>query len=349
MSEALAPSAALKPPTAPKPRPLLEVRHLSRHFGALKAVDDVSFSVDAGTILGFIGPNGAGKSTTMRILATLDVPTNGDVLLEGRSAVDHPDRARPLIGYMPDRYGTYDDMTVLEFLDFFARAYRLRGKEREARVGSVMEFTGLLPLKDKLTSELSKGMKQRVALGRTLLHDPKLLILDEPADGLDPRARIELRELLKALAAQGKAVLISSHILTELSEICDSCAIIEQGRLLATGPVHEILSRHAGATASSELVMRVWKGVEGIDAGLLRAQRLLLEQPLVAHVSVDGHAVRVRIELPVGSAPTPGWVEEASARLLKTLIAADVPVSSFQARELDLEDAFMTVTQGKVQ
>jgi ABC-2 type transport system ATP-binding protein len=330
-------------------KPLLEVKRLSRHFGNLKAVDDVSFTVDEGTILGFIGPNGAGKSTTMRILATLDVPTTGDVLLGGKSAVDHPDKARPMIGYMPDRYGTYDDMTVLEFLDFFARAYRLRGKERESRVGSVMEFTGLVPLKDKLTSELSKGMKQRVALGRTLLHDPKLLILDEPADGLDPRARIELRELLKVLASQGKAVLISSHILTELSEICDSCAIIEQGRLLATGPVHEILARHAGTTASSELVMRVWKGSEGIDAALARAHRLLLEQALVAAVNVDGQSVRVRIELPQGTAPSAGWVEEASARLLKALIAADVPVSSFQARELDLEDAFMTVTRGKVQ
>jgi ABC-2 type transport system ATP-binding protein len=329
--------------------PLLEVKNLSRHYGTLKAVDDVSFTVDAGTILGFIGPNGAGKSTTMRILATLDVPTAGDVLLEGRSAIDHPDKARPLIGYMPDRYGTYDDMTVLEFLDFFARAYRLKGQERENRVASVMDFTGLFPLKDKLTSELSKGMKQRVALGRTLLHDPKLLILDEPADGLDPRARIELRELLKALAAQGKAVLISSHILTELSEICDSCAIIEQGKLLATGPVHEILSRTTGSAVSSELVMRVWKGTEGVDASLARAERLLLEQPLVAAVNIEGQAVRVRIELPAGAPPAAGWVEETSARLLRALITADIPVSSLQARELDLEDAFMNVTKGKVQ
>ena len=328
---------------------LLEVKNLSRYYGALKAVDDVSFTVAAGTILGFIGPNGAGKSTTMRILATLDVPTAGDVMLDGKSAIDHPDQVRPLIGYMPDRYGTYDDMTVLEFLDFFARAYRLKGQERENRVASVMDFTGLFPLKDKLTSALSKGMKQRVALGRTLLHDPKLLILDEPADGLDPRARIELRELLKALAAQGKAVLISSHILTELSEICDSCAIIEQGRLLATGPVHEILSRTTDNAVSSELVMRVWKGVEGVDAALARAERLLLEQPLVAVVTVEGQAVRVRIELPAGAVPAAGWVEETSARLLRTLVTADIPVSSFQARELDLEDAFMNVTKGKVQ
>ncbi len=328
---------------------LLQVKGLSRYFGALRAVDDVSFELEAGTILGFIGPNGAGKSTTMRIIATLDVPTHGEVLLEGRSVVERPDGARPLIGYMPDRYGTYEDMTVFEFLDFFARAYRLRGKDRKARVDSVMEFTGLTALQEKLTSELSKGMKQRVALGRTLLHDPKLLILDEPADGLDPRARIELRELLKALAAQGKAVLISSHILTELSEICDSCAIIEQGKLLATGPVEEVLSRTAGAAPHCELELKLFAAAEGLEAVAKRAELLLLEQPQVAKVHVDAPLVSVRLELPAGTPPRPGWAEEASARLLKALVAAEVPVCSFQARELDLEDAFMTVTKGRVQ
>src|SRR4051812_21648874 len=287
-------------PAAPAHRPLLEVKNLSRHFGLLKAVENVSFSVEAGTILGFIGPNGAGKSTTMRILATLDVPTQGDVLLEGRSAVDHPDRARPLIGYMPDRYGTYDDMTVLEFLDFFARAYRLKGREREQRVGSVMEFTGLIPLQHKLTSELSKGMKQRVALGRTLLHDPKLLILDEPADGLDPRARIELRELLRALADRGKAVLISSHILTELSEICDSCAIIEQGKLLAVGGVADVLARSAGpaGSVSTDLHFRFAQSTPDV---LEKAEKTLLVQPYVTSVQPEATGLRVKLELPQGT------------------------------------------------
>ncbi len=327
---------------------LLEVRGLSRYFGNLHAVENVSFTLEAGAILGFIGPNGAGKSTTMRIIATLDVPNSGDVLLEGKSVVDHPDAARPLLGYMPDRYGTYDDMTVLEFLDFFARAYKLRGKEREARVQSVMDFTGLQPLKDKLTSELSKGMKQRVALGRTLLHDPKLLILDEPADGLDPRARIELRELLKALAAQGKGVLISSHILTELSEICDTCAIIEQGKLLATGPVQEILARTAGSAPSSELLLKLFAR-EGLEAALQKAERLLLEQPLVTKVGAEGDTLRVRIELAQGAQPTPGWIDETAARLIRVMVQAELPVCSLKTHELDLEDAFMTVTRGKVQ
>jgi ABC-2 type transport system ATP-binding protein len=324
---------------------LLEVRGLRRDYGPLRAVDDVSFELEVGTILGFIGPNGAGKSTTMRILATLDTPTAGHVSLDGHSLVDVPDKVRPLIGYMPDRYGTYDDVTVLEFLDFFARAYGLRGAARTRRVESVMEFTGLRPLADKLTSALSKGMKQRVALGRTLLHDPKLLILDEPADGLDPRARIELRELLRALADQGKAVLISSHILTELAEICDSCAIIEQGRLLATGKVADILAQATG-TAVAELMVRLFPGEEG-EAVWARAERLLLEQPRVKQVAREGEALRVRLEHE-GGASTGPWVDEAAARLLAALVGAGVPVCAFSHRERNLEDAFMHVTKGRV-
>jgi ABC-2 type transport system ATP-binding protein len=323
---------------------LLEVKGLRRDYGALRAVDNVSFELEAGTILGFIGPNGAGKSTTMRILATLDTPNAGQVMLDGHSLVDTPDKVRPLIGYMPDRYGTYDDVTVFEFLDFFARAYGLHGKDRARRVASVMEFTGLLPLQDKLTSALSKGMKQRVALGRTLLHDPKLLILDEPADGLDPRARIELRELLRALADQGKAVLISSHILTELAEICDTCAIIEQGRLLATGKVADILAQASG-TAVAELMVRLFPGEEG-EAVWGRAERLLLEQPRVKQVAREGDALRVRLEHEGGAAGT--WVDESAARLLAVLVGAGVPVCAFSHRERNLEDAFMHVTKGRV-
>ena len=328
---------------------LLEVKNVSRSFGHLKAVHDVSFTLEAGTILGFIGPNGAGKSTTMRIIATLDVPTSGEVLLDGHSVIERPDRARPLIGYMPDRYGTYEDMTVFEFLDFFARAYKLQGKEREHRVASVMDFAGVTHLKDKLTSDMSKGMKQRVALSRTLLHDPKLLILDEPADGLDPRARIELRELLKALAAQGKAVLISSHILTELSEICDSCAIIEQGRLLATGAVHEVLARSSGEAASADLLLRLFAPAEGLAEAMAKAERLLLEQPYVAKVVVNGSALQVKVQLAPGEAPTANWVDGVSAQLIKVLVNQAIPVSALQTRELDLEDAFMNVTKGRVQ
>ncbi|WP_426754958.1 ABC transporter ATP-binding protein [Myxococcus sp. Y35] len=324
---------------------LLEVKGLRRDYGTLRAVDDVSFSLEAGSILGFIGPNGAGKSTTLRILATLDVPTSGDVLLDGHSLVDAPDRARPLIGYMPDRYGTYDDVTVFEFLDFFARAYGLKGAARRQRVESVMAFTGLTSLATRLTTALSKGMRQRVALGRTLLHDPRLLLLDEPADGLDPRARIELRELLRALADQGKAVIISSHILTELAEICDTCAIIEQGRLLATGKVEDLLQQQAsGEAVTPELTVRLAVGAEG--AAWERAERLLLEQPRVTRVAREGESLRVRLELEAGAGPA--QVDQAAAALLATLVGAGLPVCAFSARERNLEDAFMTVTKGRV-
>jgi ABC-2 type transport system ATP-binding protein len=325
---------------------LLEVRGLRRDYGVLRAVDDVSFDLEAGTILGFIGPNGAGKSTTMRILATLDTPTAGEVRLDGFSLVDAPDKARPLIGYMPDRYGTWDDVTVAEFLDFFARAYGLKGALRKRRVDSVMDFTGLGPLADKLTSALSKGMKQRVALGRTLLHDPKLLILDEPADGLDPRARIELRELLRALADQGKAVLISSHILTELAEICDTCAIIEQGRLLATGKVADLLAQAAG-TAVAELSVRLFVTGEEAEAVWKKAERVLLEQPWVADVAREGESLRIRLEQKEAEAGA-RWVDEAATRLLAALVGAGLPVCAFSHRERNLEDAFMHVTKGRV-
>ncbi|QAT88274.1 ABC transporter ATP-binding protein [Corallococcus coralloides] len=325
---------------------LLEVKGLRRDYGALRAVDDVSFTLEAGGILGFIGPNGAGKSTTLRILATLDVPTAGTVLLDGTSLVDAPDQARPLLGYMPDRYGTYDDVTVREFLDFFARAYGLKGAQRKQRVDSVMEFTGLGPLSHKLTTELSKGMRQRVALGRTLLHDPRLLLLDEPADGLDPRARIELRELLRALADQGKAVIISSHILTELAEICDSCVIIEQGRLLAQGKVEDLLRQSAGPSRGMELTVRLAAQGDEAEALWSRTERTLLEQPRVKDVAREASALRVRLELEADAGPA--QAEAAAAALLAALVSQGLPVCAFSPRERNLEDAFMTVTKGRV-
>ena len=327
---------------------LLEVKGLTRFYGSLKAVDDITFSLTAGTILGFIGPNGAGKSTTMRIIATLDVPTSGEVLLDGKSLVARPDQARPLLGYMPDRYGTYDDMTVFEFLDFFARAYRLRGNERKNRVESVMDFTGLMPLKDKLTSELSKGMKQRVALGRTLLHDPRLLILDEPADGLDPRARIELRELLRALArrAGGAHLQPHPHRLLRFRHLRHHRA----GPPAATGTVQEVLSRTSGVAAFTEVELTLYAGSGvSLDEVGKKTERLLLEQPLVSHVSVLSNAIRFRLELAQGVTPGADWVEEASVRVLKALVHAGLPVTSFRTREHDLEDAFMSVTKGRVQ
>ena len=195
----------------------VKIVNLKRYFGKTRAVNDISFEFTAGNIFGFVGPNGAGKTTAMRILATLDDPTDGNVYINGVSLVDDPERGRRYVGFMPDTLPAHRDMTVHEYLDFFARAYDLRGAKRLAVVDSVEEFTNLKGIREKFLRALSKGMKQRVSLARALVHDPPVLILDEPAAGLDPRARVELRELLKVLADQGKAILISSHILTELS------------------------------------------------------------------------------------------------------------------------------------
>jgi ABC-2 type transport system ATP-binding protein len=221
---------------------MLEIEGLVRHFDKLRAVDDISFTVKRGQVFGFIGPNGAGKTTTMRILATLDLPQQGDVRVNGVSVIDEPEMARKLTGFMPDYAGVYSTTTVQEYLDFFARSNGLKGDDRRNAVESVIEFMGIGDLRDRHVEKLSKGLKQRVALGRAIIHDPQLLVLDEPAANLDPRARIEFRTLIRELASDGKTVLLSSHILTELSEICDAVAVIEKGKILATGTVAEIMT-----------------------------------------------------------------------------------------------------------
>ncbi len=220
--------------------PVIELKELCRTFGATHAVDHVSFEVPRGSVFGYIGPNGAGKTTSMRILATLELPTSGQALVEGLSSVNDPDRVRARLGFMPDSFGTYSDTNCAEYLDFFARSHGLVGRERTRRLRWVMDFTGLRALAYKPIRGLSKGMRQRLCLGRALIHDPGVLILDEPAAGLDPRARIELRKIIRTLAAEDKTILVSSHILTELAEMCDRIGILEQGRLLATGTVDEI-------------------------------------------------------------------------------------------------------------
>ncbi len=235
--------------------PMIELHRLHRFFGATKAVEDISFSVERGQVYGYIGPNGAGKTTSMRILATLDLPTMGDAFIDGFSVINDPDRVRTRLGFMPDYFGTYADVNVYEYLDFFARSYGLVGRERHHSVKHTMAFTGLDVLQHKPTKGLSKGMKQRLCLGRAMIHDPAVLILDEPANGLDPRARIELREMIRRLAEAGKSVLVSSHILTELAEMCDRVGIIERGRMLATGSVEEIQREQTPTAIASNFVL----------------------------------------------------------------------------------------------
>src|SRR5271170_4804144 len=249
----------------------VQVKNLRKEFGKTVAVDNISFSFDSGHIFGFVGPNGAGKTTTMRIISTIEEPTTGDVMLNGVSVCEEPELARRTLGYVPDSLPAHADITVHEYLDFFARAYGLRGKTRAKSVGAIEEFTNVIGIREKRLKALSKGMKQRVSLGRALVHDPDVLVLDEPAAGLDPRARIELRELLKVLAEQGKAILVSSHILTELSEICNGAVIIEQGRLLRAGGMDHIIS-------SDSLTRTV---VNRCDGPADELHRELIQTPLV--------------------------------------------------------------------
>src|SRR5215475_6187181 len=252
---------------------MLEIHGLVRQFGDLCAVDNVSFSVDRGEVLGFIGPNGAGKTTTMRILATLDLPQSGDATIGGFSVVDKPAEVRRITGFMPDYAGVYERTTVHEYLDFFARSHGLKGDGRRAAVENIIDFMGIGELRNRQVHSLSKGLQQRVALGRAIVHNPQLLILDEPAANLDPRARIEFRTLIRELAADGKTILLSSHILTELAEMCDVVAVIEKGRILATGTVQDIL---VGMRPRRTLSARFAGASDGVE-------RFLLEQPGVVN------------------------------------------------------------------
>lgn len=307
----------------------IELRRLRRYFGETKAVHDVSLSVDRGHVFGFIGPNGAGKTTSMRILATLDLPTAGDALIDGFSVLEDPDHVRRRLGFMPDYFSTYANVDVREYLDFFARAYGLMGAERQRALRRVMGFTKLDQLATKPIDGLSKGMKQRLCLGRSMIHDPAVLILDEPAAGLDPRARIQLREMIGALAADGKTVLVSSHILTELAEMCDTVGIIEQGELLAVGSVSEIQAR---GQIRAEVHVDLLDGAETLS-------NWLSARDDVRGVRLDGPRVVFEHD----------GDRESEAQLLKEMVAADFSVVAFGSRMLSLEDVFMHVTEGRIQ
>lgn len=325
------------PSLANRGTPTLEVRHLNRFFGRLKAVDDVTFSAYPGQVMGFIGPNGAGKTTTMRILATLDTPTAGDAFVCGYSVVDDPDKVRGILGFMPDNFGKYQNVNVVEYLDFFGRAYGLRGQKLRDALERVLVFTELRKLADKPIDTLSKGMSQRLGLGRTLIHDPQVLILDEPAAGLDPRARVELRELIHLLAKDlNKTVLISSHILTELGEICNSAAIIEAGRILISGTMDEIRNaqrrKTRGEKVSTTLLCRV------IQRGPELA-RWLWEQSHVSEVKQTDQILTFDFEGTVGE----------QSQLLKNMLMEGFEVLEFHGKMESLEDAFMAITEGITQ
>jgi ABC-2 type transport system ATP-binding protein len=309
--------------------PLVEVEDLWRAYGKVLAVQQLSFALERGQVTGFVGPNGAGKTTTMRILATLDIPDRGDARVDGQSVLVEPRAVRRCIGYMSDTFHPYPGLDVMQYLDFFARAHGLRGRRRLETVRQVASFCGLVGFADRPATGLSKGMGQRLHLAKTLLHDPQLLILDEPAAGLDPRARIEFRHLLKELAAAGKSILISSHILPELGETCDSVIVLEKGRRVIAGSIAEI---QRSVQHEQLVVLRVLQDAEA-------AERCLLTQPGVNAVNVDGLRLRFAFH----------GEDAALAGLLQRLLQAGIAVVEFARSEADLEEIFLKTTRGNLQ
>ncbi len=306
------------------PVPAIEVRHLSRWFGSLQAVKNISFTIQPGQVIGFVGANGSGKTTTMRILATLDFSNRGIAKVGGFDSAQYPAEVRKKIGWMPDHYGTYNNMTVLEYLDFFARALGYSGKDRNLRVREVMEFTDLVTLSDRLVNKLSKGMGQRLCLGRALIHDPDVLILDEPAAGLDPKARVELKHLIRILAEDGKTVFISSHILSELGEMCDSLLFINNGEIIR----HETAeSLRKGDTA----ITLVSVSVVGDPAKLVEWSVMAPNVHFKESTKTGG-----RIEIDSAD-------PETIALVLKRMIKDDIEVTEFRQEEKTLEDAFIEI------
>ncbi len=308
----------------------VRLQDVSKRFGNFAALKSVSFEFGPGEIFGFIGPNGAGKTTTLRILSTLEEPDSGDLWIGDDSVLEVPDRVRRRLGFVPDKQGVYAQLTVAEYIDFFARAYSLRGEARRRTVREIIEFAGLVELAERDCSVLSKGMRQRLSFARALVHDPDLLILDEPMEGLDPRARIEFRELLIELAGRGKAILISSHILTELSSFVTRVGIIERGKIVACGSVED-LARDLRSASLVRLRLR-----EDQDAAAV--ERFLVQVPGVLKVEFRGADLTVELD----------GQEPEGDRLVHALFGAGYRVESFRCEEPDLEDVFLSLTRGDV-
>jgi len=300
---------------------------VKRYDGTL-AVAGIDLTVQPGEIFGLVGPNGAGKTTTLRILATLLAPSAGTAEIAGLSVTRNPDQVRRVIGFMPDSFGVYDDMKVWEYLDFFARCYGIAPAARRRVITDLLELVDLAPKRNEYVQTLSRGMQQRLCLAHSLVHDPQVLLLDEPASGLDPRARVELRELLRELRSMGKTILISSHILPELEELCTSVAIIDRGQVLAQGRVAEIEKRlRFGA------VLRVRVLLEGEELEAAR-DRLASDPDVATAVLLDDGTIELGFR----------GDDEATARLLKTSVAAGMPIISFARAASDLEELFLQVT-----
>jgi ABC-2 type transport system ATP-binding protein len=316
------------------PEPVVVTEGLTKVYGEFTALDQLSLTLNRGQILGFIGPNGAGKTTTIKILVGLTRPTRGQAFICGADCARDARRIKHLVGYMPDRFGSYDNMRVSEYLDFFGAAFRIPSSKRRSRIDEVLETTNATYMRDRYVESLSHGMQQRVGIARTLLHDPEVLILDEPANGLDPEARVEMRKILLKLASMGKTLIVTSHILPELSRICDQVAIVIHGKLRAFGPLSEIMRR-----VSQERTVEVQlAGSERLEEAGRLVDEFHSGQANVT-LSATESVVRFRSQKP----------EEELGSLLAQLISAGIHVTQFRELQVDLEDAFLSVTREEAQ
>lgn len=313
------------PSELPQP-PMIEIRGLSKSFGSFQALQGIDLTISKGTVFGFVGPNGAGKSTTMSILATLTAPSSGYAKVDGYDVTEHPHEVRKRIGYMPDFFGVYDQFKTVEYLHFYGASYGIPKAEREQLIPQLLELVNLSDKKEAYVDTLSRGMKQRLCLARCLVHDPELLILDEPASGLDPRARIEMREILKELKTMGKTIIISSHILPELAEMVDEIGVIENGAIIAVGNVSEIQNR---LRVKRFLHLRLLDREDEADA-------FLRDRPWVNRLLRDERGFQIHF----------GGQDEEQAELLRELIAAGFRIVSFSEAQTNLEDVFLEITGG---
>lgn len=311
-------------------QPVIELEKLSKRYGEFVALHDLTLTVERGRILGLIGPNGAGKTTTIKILVGLSRPTGGSAKIAGADCTRDVRRIKRLVGYMPDKFGSYENMRVREYLDFFGAAFGIGRSRRSKRIEEVMEITDSTYMQDRYVESLSHGMQQRVGIARTLLHDPEVLIFDEPANGLDPKARVEMRELLLRLASMGKTLIVTSHILPELARICDSVAILSGGRLRAAGTLAEIMKQ----VTQSRLLEVQLNDAEQVEAAADVLRRFAGAGAEV-QVSLSERTVRV---------PT-SRAEDEWTQVIGQLVSAGIRFSQFREIQTDLEDAYLSVTE----
>lgn len=307
---------------------MIEIKGLTKKYGQFTALDDLNLTLNEGTVFGFVGANGAGKSTTFLIVSTLLQPTSGDVLIDGVSVREKPAEIRKLIGYMPDFFGVYDQLKADEYLDFYGASYGIPEEERKKLIPQLLELVNLSHKRYSYVDLLSRGMKQRLCLARCLIHDPKVLILDEPASGLDPRARIEMRDILKTLKGMGKTILISSHILPELAEMCDEIGVIDNGKLIAHGSVADIQKKLQGEkTITVRLAGKTEEAIAFFE-----------EQPFVNSIE--------KLENGEGVSFVYRGEETEQIEMLKRAVLSDLPIVSFMEHITNLEDVFMEITKG---